>query len=61
MCNFVDARTKWFDKIVADSITHHGIQQVVCVAAGFDTRAYRFGAMHPGVHFVEVDLPHASM
>lgn len=34
--------------------------QVVVVAAGFDTRAYRIGAQHKGVHFFEVDLPHAS-
>lgn len=36
----------------------HAPCQVVCVAAGFDTRAYRFGA--EGVSFYEIDLPHAS-
>jgi hypothetical protein len=34
--------------------------QVVVVAAGFDTRAYRIGAQHKGVNFFEVDLPHTS-
>jgi O-methyltransferase involved in polyketide biosynthesis len=34
--------------------------QVVVVAAGFDTRAYRIGAKYKGAHFFEVDLPHAS-
>lgn len=34
--------------------------QVVVVAAGFDTRAYRIGAKYKGVTFFEVDLPHAS-
>lgn len=34
--------------------------QVVVVAAGFDTRAYRIGAKYKDVHFFEVDLPHAS-
>lgn len=32
--------------------------QIVIIAAGYDTRAYRFG--QEGVHFYEVDLPHAS-
>jgi hypothetical protein len=32
--------------------------QVVIIAAGFDTRAYRLA--RPGVQFYEVDLPHAS-
>lgn len=60
VCNFVDARTKWFDHIVDDALTNQDIKQVVCVAAGFDTRAHRFGAKHPDVRFFEVDLPHAS-
>ena len=34
--------------------------QVVIVAAGFDTRAYRLGRGRAGVKFFEVDLPHAS-
>jgi hypothetical protein len=33
-------------------------QQVVIIAAGYDTRAYRLGK--PGVKFYEIDLPHAS-
>ena len=36
------------------------VLQVVVVAAGFDTRAYRIGAKFKGVNFFEVDLPHAS-
>jgi hypothetical protein len=32
--------------------------QVVIIAAGYDTRAYRLAS--PGVRFYEVDLPHAS-
>lgn len=34
------------------------VSQVVVIAAGFDTRAYRLHA--PGVQFYEIDLPHAS-
>jgi O-methyltransferase involved in polyketide biosynthesis len=32
--------------------------QVVIIAAGYDSRAYRLS--QPGVRFYEVDLPHAS-
>lgn len=32
---------------------------MVVLAAGFDTRAYRFA--RPGVKFFEIDLPHASL
>lgn len=34
-------RTKWFDQAVNDATITRGIRQVVIVAAGFDTRAYR--------------------
>lgn len=55
--NFIDARTQWFDEAVASALDA-GITQVVVVAAGFDTRAYRFGKQ--GVKFFEIDLPDAS-
>ncbi|KAG2486967.1 hypothetical protein HYH03_014340 [Edaphochlamys debaryana] len=55
--NFIDARTKWFDEAVTQALDG-GIKQVVVVAAGYDTRAYRLG--RPGVRFFEVDLPIAS-
>ena len=56
--NFIDARTQWFDSIVNEAVTTRGIKQVVILAAGYDTRAYRLA--QPGVHFIEVDLPSAS-
>lgn len=55
--NFVDVRTQWFDGAVKRAIAD-GFKQVVILAAGYDTRAYRLAA--EGVHFYEVDLPHAS-
>eukprot|EP00775_Hariotina_reticulata_P011525 gene11525-11668_t len=58
--NFVDARTQWVDQMVDSSLSHCNIHQVVCIAAGFDTRAYRFGRRHTDVQFYEVDLPSAS-
>eukprot|EP01023_Acetabularia_acetabulum_P037892 TRINITY_DN3618_c0_g1_i1.p1 TRINITY_DN3618_c0_g1~~TRINITY_DN3618_c0_g1_i1.p1 ORF type:complete len:393 (+),score=88.68 TRINITY_DN3618_c0_g1_i1:234-1412(+) len=54
--NFVDSRTQWFDEQVAQAAAD-GITQVVVMAAGFDTRAYRFGG---NMTFYEIDLPHAS-
>jgi hypothetical protein len=55
--NFVDVRTQWFDGAVKRAIAD-GFKQVVILAAGYDTRAYRLAAK--GVRFYEVDLPHAS-
>lgn len=46
------------DPLRAHSHTLPPPPQVVIIAAGFDTRAYRLG--RPGVKFFEVDLPHAS-
>eukprot|EP00882_Tetradesmus_deserticola_P017849 GHRQ01019146.1.p2 GENE.GHRQ01019146.1~~GHRQ01019146.1.p2 ORF type:complete len:130 (+),score=60.43 GHRQ01019146.1:1617-2006(+) len=54
---FIDVRTQWFDEGVEQAFVN-GIQQVVVIAAGYDTRAYRLG--RPGVQFYEIDLPHAS-
>ncbi|DBA77721.1 TPA: hypothetical protein ACH3X2_008414 [Trebouxia sp. C0005] len=55
--NYIDARTTWFDQAVEGAIKV-GLTQVVVIAAGFDSRAYRLHA--PGMQFYEVDLPHAS-
>lgn len=61
VCNFVDARTKWVDSQVEAALGAR-ITQVVVVAAGYDTRSYRFGASAAAkrVSFFEVDLPEAS-
>ena len=55
--NFIDCRTQWFDEGMKLAIGD-GFKQVVIIAAGYDTRAYRLH--RPGVRFFEVDLPHAS-
>jgi hypothetical protein len=52
------ARLQWFDQAVSSAIAG-GITQVVLVAAGYDTRAYRLapiptGAAEPPVTFYEV-------
>jgi O-methyltransferase involved in polyketide biosynthesis len=41
VCNFVDARTKWLDSALKAALDS-GVRQVCCIAAGYDTRAYRF-------------------
>ncbi|GBF90902.1 hypothetical protein Rsub_03757 [Raphidocelis subcapitata] len=55
--NFLDGRTQWFDDRVTAALDA-GVTQVVVIAAGFDSTAYRLG--RPGVTFFEVDLPKAS-
>ncbi|KAK9830684.1 hypothetical protein WJX74_002499 [Apatococcus lobatus] len=60
VCNFVDARTTWFDKGVKQAIAD-GIKQVVIIAAGYDTRSYRKDLHPPGVKYFEIDLPEASL
>ncbi|KAL6747756.1 S-adenosyl-L-methionine-dependent methyltransferase [Haematococcus lacustris] len=57
--NFIDARTKWMDAAVKDGLAA-GIKQVVLIAAGYDTRAYRLAPADGSVRFFEVDLPDAS-
>ncbi|KAI8477376.1 MAG: S-adenosyl-L-methionine-dependent methyltransferase [Monoraphidium minutum] len=57
MIAFLDARTQWFDDRVAAAMDA-GAKQVVVLAAGFDSTAYRFP--RAGVKFFELDLPHAS-
>lgn len=51
-------RTRFIDDALTDSLAN-GLEQVVCLGAGFDTRAYRI----PGIErtrFFELDLPTAQ-
>ena len=48
-------RTRFFDDYLLDA-TAHGIRQVVLLAAGLDTRAYRL-PWPRGVRVYELDLP----
>jgi methyltransferase (TIGR00027 family) len=52
----VNARTKHIDGILKGEAVK-GIKQVVILGAGYDSRAYRFRDILPGVRFFEVDLP----
>ena len=50
----VDDRTRFYDAVVTDALDA-GIDQVVLVGAGYDTRAWRLA--RPGVQYYEVDHP----
>jgi methyltransferase (TIGR00027 family) len=53
-----NACTKHIDGILQDD-AGNGLQQVVIIGAGLDSRAYRFHKQMPEVRFFEVDLPAA--
>lgn len=55
----VNATTRHLDGLLRKSAAS-GVQQVVNVGAGFDSRPYRLGPEMPGVHFFEIDLPDTS-
>lgn len=52
---YVATRTVFFDEFCASAI-EQGIQQVVIVAAGLDTRSYRLPCL-AGIHVYEIDQP----
>lgn len=52
--SWLAARTRFFDDAVTDALDA-GVRQVVVVAAGYDSRAWRLA--RPGVRFFEVDHP----
>ena len=51
-----NACTKHIDGIL-QAAAEKGLEQVVIIGAGLDSRAYRFQQQMPGVRFFEVDLP----
>jgi methyltransferase (TIGR00027 family) len=54
MRDYLEARTRFFDRVVVGAIGR-GVRQVVLGAAGYDGRALRYA--RPGVHWYEVDHP----
>ena len=54
MRRHLQARTRFFDRVVVNAIGR-GARQVVILGAGYDARALRYAA--PGVRFFEVDHP----
>ena len=54
MRDYLDARTRFFDRVVVGAIGR-GVRQIVVGAAGYDGRAFRYAK--PGVRWFEVDHP----
>lgn len=54
MSRYLEARTRFFDRLVVDAI-EHGVPQIVNLGAGYDGRSLRF--RHRGVQWFEVDHP----
>src|SRR5438093_6350622 len=57
---YLIARTKYYDQVVNDAVSD-GVQQIVSVGCGSDTRAYRFKDLlrGKGVKVLECDQPKA--
>ncbi len=53
------ARVRYFDDTVSESI-EEGLQQLVILGAGYDTRAYRIRGLDNMVKVFEVDHPHTQ-
>ncbi len=53
---FFLARTRYMDDYLTDFI-NKGLEQLVILGAGYDSRAYRFDALKKGIKVFEVDHP----
>jgi methyltransferase (TIGR00027 family) len=54
MRDYLDARTRFFDRVVVGAIGR-GVRQIILGAAGYDGRAFRYA--RSGVRWFEVDRP----
>jgi methyltransferase (TIGR00027 family) len=54
MVRYLDARTRYFDRVVVDAIDA-GVEQIVVAGAGYDARSLRYAK--PGVAWFEADHP----
>lgn len=53
---YVNARSRYIDDLLVRGL-RDGVKQVVVLGAGFDSRAYRFHALHPETRYYEIDRP----
>jgi methyltransferase (TIGR00027 family) len=53
---FIVARCRYMDDVLSEELDR-GIQQLVILGAGYDSRAYRFDRLKDGVKVFEVDHP----
>lgn len=56
MANTIAARVRYFDDFVKKSIDE-GVEQLIILGAGYDTRAYRIEGLKENVKVFEVDHP----
>jgi methyltransferase (TIGR00027 family) len=56
VCNSILARTRFIDDCLEEALID-GIQQLVILGAGYDTRAFRFRALKEKVTVFELDYP----
>jgi methyltransferase (TIGR00027 family) len=56
VCNSILARTRFIDDCLEEALID-GIQQLVILGAGYDTRAFRFSALKESVTVFELDHP----
>jgi hypothetical protein len=56
---YFNARTQYFDEVLLQEVGA-GLQQVVILGAGFDSRSIRFEGALQGPQVFEVDLPEVS-
>jgi methyltransferase (TIGR00027 family) len=49
-------RTAVFDEIILDRVTNHGVDTIINLAAGLDTRPWRL-SLPPALRWFDVDLP----
>ncbi|MFD4250374.1 class I SAM-dependent methyltransferase [Amycolatopsis thermoflava] len=54
---FLLARHRLIDRLLTDAVERDGITQVVEIAAGLSARGWRFTRRHPGLTYLEADLP----
>jgi methyltransferase (TIGR00027 family) len=54
--NAILARVRYFDDVVSEAVTK-GLEQLVILGAGYDTRAYRIAGLDTNVRVFEVDHP----
>lgn len=52
----IPVRAKVYDELILEAVAAGGVDVVLNLAAGLDTRPYRL-ALPPGLHWVEADLP----
>ena len=58
---YLVARTRYYDEVIKTAVSSHGVQHIVSVGCGTDTRPYRFESLLRDRHvkFLECDQPYA--